>query len=921
MGNLKRNLAGIAALGAILVLSACGGGGGTADLAGEFNTANTSSADAAKGTAVLVTEYEIATLPAWQQEQLADPGWNQPYIEPRPATPVEPPTPEMLMEDYERVLADGIGYARHGSSGSKGLSYLGDGGYPEDVFVKGEYNLSPRDVTPPYGCNSNGENGIETHAFEDVILSGDSHLSWACTAVLEAHTTSNWFNSTGGRGNDALSAVYQIFSTMQDADPLMWNDPDYMAEFEELCYRSDLAPGVGPGGDCSAAEAFLLTDLFWKRFCSVTRCLPDLEETEWFNILIAPTGGRSDLLSSAGADARTQKFYFGTVDAGYDRSMIVGLENANSGCETFNDSVQDAYIAGNPYHHIPIYGVLLKRWQQAQLAGMAGPWESSLGWPVWGPVPNASGAQRMTSRGTYYVWGLWFERGFMWWVDYDQSAYPATPDEVQVYRWTGRNVFCLDQPGDGFEPFAPALYYGGSGELGVCVVVDSCRSSAEDDWQDLRLEASGTHYEVHIPAGTSPHGTGNAEVAMHAHAYGGVPNEDGSYGYYVWAFRDGVIQMGDELAAQYVYHSYGLASRDMQGVYTVRVQVTDADWNVAYGDSLPIVLIADGVDTGGRYLAVVRNDGGVYDANYDALAADLDELGVFWMPFDYSGDISTELTKLTNPVVIWYRGGPGNAAEQALGDDLRPWTADEIENYRALLSQGVNVLMVSQHSGYGLGEYFPTTYASAWEEWYGFTVLPGAQPASDRRHMEAHGLTGGLGIGGTGQHGYLASEPLGLRTVSAYGGKGPSDGYDNDGAQAAERYNDSNSSGDIPILLDFSANGLTGLQACGLGYYSGLMRFGATPCAADGFVPGLNLSPAVEGAYDLAFLSWGCIAAPYSDMGVFPDYNLQDSGPGRLWCIGYPWNATEVVASANGGMTRAMLLRNILCWLDYQDLP
>ena len=58
----------------------------------------------------------------------------------------------------------------------------------------------------------------------------------------------NWFyNTTGGAGNDAQSAVYQLFATNREAVPEEWMNPDNDDEFEELCYRADLAPGVAAG--------------------------------------------------------------------------------------------------------------------------------------------------------------------------------------------------------------------------------------------------------------------------------------------------------------------------------------------------------------------------------------------------------------------------------------------------------------------------------------------------------------------------------------------------------------------------------------------------------------------------------------------------------------------------------------------------
>jgi len=771
----RLGLVAVLLLAASMLMACGGGGGGTVNMENRPAMTNTPSADVVKGTGVLITEDEIATLPAWQQEKLSDPGWNQPYIEQRPKTEIEPPTAEMLFEDYNRVMAEGLSYGLHGASGSKGVSYMEPGAMlPDESVMQGEFNLSPRDVTPPYGCNEDGDNGSETHAFDDVIYFGNKNLAMTRSYVLEAHSSVNWFNATGGSGNDALSAVYQIFSTSREADPHTWMEEDNTAEFEELCYRADLAPGVAPEGDCSAATAYLVTELFWKKFNTVMNALPNLDETEWFNILIAPSSERSALLSSAGADARYQEFYFGNISDCFANSMIVGLEAATSGCDTFNESVTGAYDAEEPYHYTPIYGVLLERWQQAELAGMAGPWESYLGWPVWGPKAYANGGQMLTPSGAYYAWGLWFERGYMWWIDYDQTAYPNTPDEAQVFVWTGTNVFCPDETGAGYEELAPTVYYGGAGELGVTVVVDSYRYAAEDDWMPAELEENGTYYEVSLPVvETNPSGTGTVNVAMHAHAYGGVPNPDCSYDYYVWAFRDGYIAMGDEATSQYVTHTYGSTIRNMEQTYVVRVQVTDADGNLGYGDSLPIHLgHGGGGGTGPAEIWIIRNDDETYSANYDALTADLDELGASWGVHDYESDIADQFDDDGTAIVaIWFRGGPGDTTEQGSGDWTKAWTAEETDNYRQLLSDGHKVLLMSQSSGYTKGDFFPSSYASGWEVWWGYTLLTSVHPPGDQRHMEAHGMTGGKGFGGTGLYGYLASEVFGMRTVGAYGAR------------------------------------------------------------------------------------------------------------------------------------------------------
>ena len=906
-------------LALVLLISSisCGGsGGGTVGLSARNSGPGALPSDVQKGTAILITEDEIATLPAWQQELLSDPGWNQPYIEPRAKTEIEPPTPEMLMEDYNRVMEEGIRYGLHGQSSGKSASYMDQQGFALESLLKGEYNLSPRNVDPPYGCNSDGGNGSGVNAFDDVIREGTQHLSEVISYVLEATTTVNWFNTTGGAGNDAQSAVYQLFSTHREADPEDWLNEENDAEFEELCYRADLAPGVAPGGDCSDAEAFLVSGMFWKRFNSITIALPNLEETELFNLLVAPAGEVSDLETSGTADGRTQEFYFGTVGDCYGNAMIVGLEAANSGCEIFDNSVNGAFAAEDPYHYTPVYGVILQRWQQAELGGMAGPWESWLGWPVWGPKAYANGAQMLTPRGAYYAWGVWFERGFMWWIDYDQTAYPNTPDEAQVFTWNGDNVFCYTDAGLLYSELAPTVYYGGGGALGVSVVVDSFRNLGTDPWQPVELDATGTYYEIALQdSETNPSGTETVNVAMHAHAYGGVPNADCSYDWYVWAFRDGTINMGDEDAAQYRTHTYGNPLRNMEQVYIVRVQVTDSEGTLGYGDSLPIHLGHGGAAPPGEAeVWVIRNDGGNYDANYDALTDDLTTLGASWTPKDYASDIADQFDAAGSArVAIWYRGGPGDATETQTYTTA--WTEEQIDNYIQLLEDDHPVLMMSQANGYARGAYFPSTYACGWEVWWGYMVVSAQLQYGQARHMWAHGMTGGKGMGGTGSFGYLASEPFGLDIVGPIGGKGPSDGYDMDGINCAERYNGAGSSGDIPITYDFGSN----LQCGGLGFYGGFMQFHPYPVAALSFTGGVNNSPAFEGLYDLGFLSWGNTRAPNRNMSSFDqtiNCNVSDQGNSRVWVVGYPWAVTGVPSSANGGMTRDMLLMNILGWLD-----
>ena len=145
------------------------------------------------------------------------------------------------------------------------------------------------------------------------------------------------------------------------------------------------------------------------------------------------------------------------------------------------------------------------------------------------------------------------------------------------------------------------MYYGGNGELGVSVVVDSYRYEPADQWMPVDIDSTGTYYEIALPSNEgNPSGTGTVQVGMHAHPYGGVPNENCSYDWYVWAFRDGTIAMGNEADAQYINHTYGNTLRNMGQVYVVRVQVTDSEGNLGYSDSLPINLISTASGSGTR---------------------------------------------------------------------------------------------------------------------------------------------------------------------------------------------------------------------------------------------------------------------------------------------------------------------------------
>ena len=895
-----------------IFLYSCGGGANQVQVRDSADTAGPPNGDTTRTTGLLVAEADIATLPVWQQELLSDGGWTEPYIPPLAATEMPAPTGEMLLGYAEEARDRGVDIRPRIADDTRGASWLDQGGFDgESSLLKGQYDGIPRTAIPPYGCNSDGSNGYGADAFEDVIRVGTKYLPQTISFVLEGQSSPNWFNPVGGVTLSAQSAVYQLFSDMRDADPSDWQSNGRM--FEEVGYRSDLAPGVGPGGDCSAAQAFLVTGLFWKRFNSANHALPGLSPVYNYDILIAPHGNQSSVITSAGqTDASFQEFYFGSIGACYGGAWLVSLQSSSSSCNIFNEGVANAYSAGDPYYCSPLYGVLLKRWQDTMVTGMAGPWEGNLGWPVFGPVAFNEGNPILTARGSYYAWGMWFERGYIWWLDYDQDTYPETPDEAQAYWYTGDNVFC---PAQGeYVRMGPTVYYGGSaawpapaGNPRVTVVATGYRGTPASDWNPCCL-TSNNEYEIPL----SNDGLSTVQVNLMAQAYGGTPNVDCSYDYYVWAFRDGTLFFGDESAAKSLTHTYGSDIRNMESVYTVRVQVMDSTGAVGYGDSNPIVIAANapGIPSGSggsaRNIAVVRNDGGTYDLSYNALVSDLDALGETYWEMAYSATIAGDVGAGGFDTVIWYRGGPADGTETC--PDERVWTTAEIDSLVEILDDGVNMVLVSQNHGYNSTPYS----GDGWLDNYGWdeNALAQSIPTGEERLLWALGMTEAAGVELPGVDSVLRSYPVLLPSTGAVTGAFPRDGVDCDGLMAAERYVEQNGARDVPIAFSFGSP----VQLVGYGRCSALQEGVVAP----GFVAGVNVGDRYYG-WDMAFLSGGCRHAPYQNVGAWPNYDFTDYGDASVWWVGYPWATMEVSQSALGEMVgsgqRSMVLENILNWL------
>jgi hypothetical protein len=855
------------------------------------------------GRMATITEDEIASLPRWQQELLADPGWNQPYITPRTDTPMPAPSHELLMSETQKAMALGTVTAPrvNAGEGGKGVSWDNQGQYVAPTQVnKGEYDTLYAGAAP-YGCKdastANGhsvEENIKNHAFPD---NTGQVISW----VRLGEASANHFTGNGGSGNPSMQAVYQLFSSLRTADPekdLEDYEPDEtLPDFAEISYRAD--GGYGSPGAC-AATAYEVTDNFWWEFNSVTNMLPGGNSTALYNILIAPRSEKSSAGTSSGDTVgEIQDFYLGNVSSCYGAGAIVGLVSTASSCAEFETIVNDEQF--EQFFTNPIYGVLLQRWNDSVTASMgnADPWEADFGWPVFGPIAYNDGSAVLTGQGAYFAWGMFFEKGFVWWIDYAVNT--TVPDEAQAYSFTGDNVYCADEKT--YERL-PTIFYGGQGgPLGVSVIVEA---SLNPD-RGPGTPAPGTFYEVALPEAT---GLATVALDMHAHGYGGTPQAaDCAYKHYTWAFRDGSIGTTNSTpfdnSSQYVTHTYGSVSRNQESVYIVRVQVIDAAGAIAYGDSLPIH-VGHGGAAGGGEITIVRNDGGAYNANYDALVADLDALGALHGTVDYSATIADDLEGGDTKVVIWYRGGPGGGSE---APDSRTWTAAEIDNYIQLQADGGKVWLVSQNHGLRDRTFIDgTNLRMGWSGIYGYTELPpNTGPAGppwlspdQRRHAWAASLGTDDGIGFGGTFGFIPCAP-----TSFIGS--PNGRFGADGTNSAERYSGANSSTKVPILMDFA----NGSQFCGIGYLAG---FFAGTTSGPGFRAGVNVDPQALGN-NLGFVSWGNFNAPDQNIGGFPSYQ-HTTGPGKLWITGYAWAPTTVTQATVAGMTRADLARNILAWLD-----
>ncbi|MCB1217749.1 hypothetical protein KDL44_10165 [bacterium] len=302
-------------------------------------------------------------------------------------------------------------------------------------------------------------------------------------------------------------------------------------------------------------------------------------------------------------------------------------------------------------------------------------------------------------------------------------------------------------------------------------------------------------------------------------------------------------------------------------------------------------------------VSIIRNDGGLYQANLDAITSDLDSIGISWQILPYSDNLLVDAS--SEEIYIWYRGGPGSAVEPAPHPGI--WTSTEIDNYLGLLELGKRVLLMSQSHGKDYDIVIDPSEMLGWSNYFGLSELPASVPKPEYRMPWTAGLNTDDGIGWVEIYGYVPSSPTNL---SRDGGIT----LTNSGSwDSAEGYLGQLGSGHRMLQLEIGDCH----QLCGIGYpveyfqyhgneVSDHMRFG---CTAPEY-----------GREIFGVLSYGNLCAPVSNIGWYPDYAVHVNGPGRLWVVGYPWAEVQITDSDPDGMSRAELLHNMLGWLTDDGL-
>jgi hypothetical protein len=953
---------GVLALSFAFAVASCGGHGGgnlgasAVKPSGNGSTPATTTAKTSNPVTITSTD-DIAKLPPDEQKLFTDPGWNQPYIQPDPATQGLPaPTSDLLLKltrerDQAGDQLQPRGMTAAPNTGGKGVSWTATGSaaygnanppYATPVpnydhqatILQGEYYQFKFDATPTYGCNADGSNEDPNmnppSALEDTILqfnqAGLTGATVPVSYVLEGISTPNWFNTGGSHGTDPgpnpRCAVYQEYSSTRAGDPTTNPPAPGDAKFAEISYRSDLTQyragpggGVGPTGtQCSVGQiAHGVSGNFWKAFNRINQATPNQTPVANYNILIAPADdgngvGSSDAAfkSVGGTQVAYQTFYFGSVSACYGGAWIVGLTSTTSTCAAFSGE----FTSTPDQLYNPVYGVVLKRWQQLAPPG-TGPWKGPLGAPVYGPYAYNSGTATTQPGKKWYAWGWWFEKGFMWYVDNDQTLFPNTPDEAQVYTFSGSNVYCA-QATDTYTQQLPSTFFLGDSNS-VFKVNVSVTGYSKDDTTYTAPVYNTTLGRYQIGMNPIP-ATNNEQVwlAANCSGYGGHPDASCNYNTVIWAWRDGTISgpfnYTDGQTQKHLYSGVqqGKSGQNHQNIYVLRVQLTDAQGDIAYGDSLPIELGSYTSALDGDVLLVnasTTSGWGTSSDNYKAVKADLDSIKGVLPNFIYHEENYAAGTTLADAkrhrVTIWWHGGPTGNNPSTLNTDK--YTSQEVDDMKNIMAapNPRAILNFSQNVGIGDGS---GSYLRGFNYNY-YYINPAATPATPSTGAYNTPATFLDGIGGYSpdvNYGYT-NQPVSGKMSYIINGSDYSYiqyyvFYYYGGTTLGELYNGVNSSGYSPSYLynsDMTQEQVTNFSPQG----------GSTLPGRSGTQHGGRMDAAWD-TYDS--ISWGQTATGF-----------------RNYVVTYPWKPVQESGNfQNGGMYGTSgikswhILRNMLASLD-----
>jgi hypothetical protein len=648
-----------------------------------------------------IPEDEVYRLSPIMQELYGDPGWKG-SVTPVPASTPVPAPPALNIEDaaarYEGATR--LNRDEEPVVPVRGVSHQyippdDPGYYP----MPGEYDPDDWNGTgsPPWGSDGGDED-----IYEDRIQRVDKFTEQGKSFVKEGSTRPNQFNR-GTMEIGTLTAVYQTYNIPTGGDP----------EWGEWAYPSE------DTYDVVVEPAYFVDGYIYDKLQMSTsvRRYSQMVDFAWYDILIAPLDDVSgDFMSTQPPNetyASYQPYFFDDETLLFGEAWIVEL--ASSENELIQELI-DLQVADDlPIVTYPIFGVIQQRWaDDVWNMGVDPPWEGRLGWPLSDPFIDRSGRLLTGPLGPFYRYGQYFEKGFMWHVDYID---PEMPDEVYVYMYDEDST--LD-PGGEYTQDPTVVKYGTGGPLGCTVVMNPLLANVGDP------------------------------IFFKAFPYGGpVGNANGfADDWYLWNFRDGTISPSYDVL--YPIHDYYTEAR-----YVTRLMFSldyDGDGNPdgdtagykVFADSPELVIGHLGEPGGGGgegeptiLLVQDTTSAGSNDSlqHVQAFQSDLDALDLS-AAYDTvtTGDVSSAADLEDYLCVIWC---PAYTSEwyslEQIQSQERTLIMDYVQNY------GGNVILPTQ---------VPYNSYRGYPDWHNFMGAPWNSGYLYVTYMNVAGMPMGTGPGG-----------------------------------------------------------------------------------------------------------------------------------------------------------------------------